>query len=83
LGTALSELGQLDDAIVAYRRVLLSNTINPSTLNNLGTVLQKKGDYIKSEKTYRDSLIYLPGNIETLLNLAEVLMEQAKVDIEL
>ena len=55
LGTALSELGQFDDAISSYRRALLNDTRNAGTLNNLGMVLQKKEDWEKSEKAFRDS----------------------------
>jgi Tfp pilus assembly protein PilF len=80
MGTALSEMGQLDDSITSYRRALLSDARNAGTLNNLGTVLQKKGDLEKSEKAFRDSLIYRPGEVMTCLNLAEVLTTQGKFD---
>ena len=80
MGTALSEMGQLDDAIASYRRALLSDPRNAGALNNLGTVLQKQGDWNKAERAFRDSLIYRPDNITTRLNLAEVLMAQEKFD---
>jgi tetratricopeptide (TPR) repeat protein len=80
MGTALSEMGQLDDAIASYRRALLNDTRNAGALNNLGMVLHKKGEWDKSEKAFRDSLIYRPDNFKTRLNLAEVLLTQEKFD---
>lgn len=80
LGTALSEMGQLEAAIASYRRALLNDARNAGTLNNLGTALQKNEDWEKSEKAYRDSLIYRPDDLTTQLNLAEVLAAQEKFE---
>ena len=80
LGTALLEMGQLDDAIASYRRALLNDARNAGTLNNLGLVLQKNKDWEKSEKAFQDSLIYRPGDVMTRLNLAEVFAVQEKFE---
>ena len=53
LGTALSEMGQLDEAIASYRRALLNDARNPGTFYNLGSALQKNEDWAKSEKAYQ------------------------------
>jgi Flp pilus assembly protein TadD len=50
LGTALREIGDLDDAEVAYRRGLALNPENAAALSNLGSLRWQRGDAVETRE---------------------------------
>lgn len=73
LGDALRGQGQLDDAIVHYRRALAANPGSAQVHNNLASALAERGDTTDAIEHLRAALRIAPGmaaaqeNLETLL----------------
>ncbi|HUW59158.1 MAG TPA: tetratricopeptide repeat protein, partial [Planctomycetota bacterium] len=70
------ELGKDDEAIAAGYRAHQLDPGNPSVLDDLGTVLDRKGRLDEAAEVYRASLKRKPDNAETHGRLAGVLMRR-------
>jgi len=80
LGTALQEAGQLDEAIVHYRRAIELSPSDAPYLANLGTALRLKGDAAGAVVMYGRALALDPGSASTNYDLANALMDLHRVD---
>jgi len=76
LAVDLTEKGDLDGAIQAYRASLDGNTFISEAHNNLGFVLAKKGDWDAAIKEYQLSLWMNPKDTRSLLNLGDAFAQK-------
>ena len=79
LGDALMRKGQLDDAIVHFRKVLRTNPDFAEANNSLGYVLMKKGQPDEAVAYFRKALEINPGHAEANNNLGYVLMKKGQI----
>lgn len=80
LGTALWQLGRLDDAAASYRTAL---RLRPGYANahfNLGTVLYRQRSLDAAEASLRQAVVINPDYAEAHNNLGNVLREQGRTD---
>ena len=56
VGLALKEKGDLEDAILSFRKAIKFMPENPKLYYNLGITLYKQGDYIAAINSYKESL---------------------------
>src|SRR5436190_12557089 len=80
LGDALMRKGQLDDAIVHFRKVLRTNPDFAEANNSLGYVLMKKGQLDEAVVHFRKALEINARNAEANNNLGYVLMKKGQMD---
>jgi tetratricopeptide (TPR) repeat protein len=62
LGALYQEQGDLDNADLSYRRVLLLKPDYPSAHFNLGSLAWARGDYATAEKCFQDAVTCEPRN---------------------
>ncbi|MGQ4875649.1 MAG: tetratricopeptide repeat protein [Promethearchaeia archaeon] len=55
-GRSHLRLGQLEDALISFNRILEINPNDPNASNNIRLVLYKKGDFRKAKKFFEDSI---------------------------
>ena len=83
LGNALAEMGDLDEAIIAYRRatdLYPSEAIAASSYNNLGLLLVNKGEWEEGIRAYCRAIKLDPKFSNAYQNLTNVLASRG-VDI--
>lgn len=72
---ALEEQGQLDEAVSVYEQVLEDNPAAALAWTNLGNVEAARSRLAEAEAAYRRALEVEPNNVDTLNNLAWLLLE--------
>jgi tetratricopeptide (TPR) repeat protein len=80
LGLALSQKGQLDEAIKQYRKVLEIKPNLAQPHNNLGNDLSRKGRVDEAIAEYQKALGNDPNYAEAHYNLANALFQKGQVD---
>ena len=80
LGTALWQLGRLDDAVASYRAALCLRPGYAKAQFNLGTVLWKQRSLDAAEASLRQAIAIKPDYAEAHNNLGNVLREQDRAD---
>jgi Flp pilus assembly protein TadD len=80
LGNALMKKGQLDDAIIHFRKALEIYADYPEANNNLGYALASKGNWADSIASYRAAMRVRPNYAKAHNNLAISLAEIGKRD---
>ena len=78
LAEALSDLGQIDDALAEYQVVLKMRGADPTTLYNMGVAFDRAGRAKQSIACYEESLRVQPDSPRTHLNLANALAGEEK-----
>ena len=78
LGAVLMSQQRYAEALEPLQRaaILFPDAENKS---NLGTVLQRLGQYTKAEKCYRNSIEIDPGNVNALSNMGMIFSEQGRL----
>ena len=61
LGLALKDKGNLDEAIVSFKKAVELNNSFPEAYNNLGNLLYDLGRYNEAEKLLRRALVLNPN----------------------
>lgn len=79
LGRALQDAGQLDDAVMSYRRSLAINPADAAVHNNIGTVLQDLGQFEAAVASYREALKINPDYAEAHNNLGILLQDMGEL----
>ncbi|MFQ5935083.1 MAG: tetratricopeptide repeat protein [Acidiferrobacterales bacterium] len=79
LGSALRQLGRLDDAAASCQRALTLRPNYADAYNNLGLVRQAQGKLTQAVSAYRDALASAPDDPEIHNNLGVILQEQGKL----
>ena len=80
LGTALLQLGALDDAVVELERALRLNPAYALAHNNLGAALKLQGHVEAAIPHYREAVRLIPDDGEALYNLAHALLMHGAFD---
>ncbi len=80
LGDALSQKGEVDEAIVHYRKALEINPHDAQLQSNLGMAFFKKGRFDEAMARYDAALEIDPGNAPIQDNLGNALLQKGKVD---
>jgi predicted TPR repeat methyltransferase len=78
-GAALSALGRLNEAAVAYVAASEINPANPDPFNNLGNLEQKRGNLDAAIAYYEQALGKAPGNIQVHSNYGTALYTLARL----
>jgi tetratricopeptide (TPR) repeat protein len=73
LAVALQELGRLDEAITAYRRLVAAGDSDPAVFAQLGAVLDATGDLAGATAGYEAALEIDPGYAPAAAGLAGIL----------
>ena len=73
LAVALHELGRLDEAITAYRRLIAAGDNDPAVFAQLGAVLEATGDLPGATAGYEAALEIMPGYPPAAAGLAGIL----------
>lgn len=79
-GMALSKLGKLDEAAMAYEKSLSINPENPSALYSLGNVYKDLSLHKKAIEYLKRSLEYAPDKAEALFSLGTIYVELENKD---
>jgi tetratricopeptide (TPR) repeat protein len=72
LAVSLQELGRLDEAVTAYRRLIAAGDKDPSVFAQLGSVLQATGDLESARAGYEAALELDPGYAPAAAGLAGI-----------
>jgi Flp pilus assembly protein TadD len=78
LGYALLNLGQFQEAVTEYRKVLLAKPNDPDILNKLGYALAHTGKFDEAISLYNKALQIAPDLIDICLNLGYALTGSGK-----
>ena len=73
-------MGRLDEAHVAYAKVIELNPGNFLAQNNLGSILQKAGNNFQAEKSYRRAITLNSNFSPAHFNLGNVLKECGRLE---
>ena len=79
LANALKDLGQLGDAIAAYRQAISLRSSYPEAYNNLAIILKDKGLLDDAIAAYRHAIALRPGYPEAHNNLGIALREKGLI----
>jgi tetratricopeptide (TPR) repeat protein len=80
LGAILYEKGQVDQAIVLFRRSLAIQPDNAEARNNLGAALDKKGQLDEAILQFQKAVAIRPYFAEAHRNLGDTLLRKGQVD---
>jgi len=77
-GTALTELGRDDEAIVQYEKALAIDPTDSEVLNNVGTLFYRNGRLLESVICFSDAFEQAPDNrsVQTNMNRAKQILGQ-------
>jgi len=78
LGVAQRQAGDLDGAIVSYRRALASRPAYAGAHNNLAIALQERGDLEEAAHHYRQAIALEPNQASAHTNLGMLLLLQGQ-----
>jgi len=69
-----------EESIAHLRRTIALHHANPDAHNNLGNLLQERGDIDEAILCFQHSLALRPGNAQTLNNLGNALRQKGDLD---
>ena len=80
LGEALQELGELEEAIGAYKKTLSIKSDFASAYNNMGLALTDQGKQEEAIEAYNKAIAIKPDYAEAYTNMGIALHEQRKLE---
>ena len=80
MGASAAQIGQLDQAIVAFKRVLAIKPDYAEAYNNMGLALQDQGKPDEAIVAYNKALSIKPDHAEAYNNMGATLKEQGKLE---
>ena len=80
LGASAAQIGQLDQAIVAFKRVLAIKPDYADAYNNMGNALKEQGKQEEAIEAYNKALAIKPDYAEAYNNMGNALKEQGKLE---
>jgi tetratricopeptide (TPR) repeat protein len=80
LGASAAQIGQLDQAIVAFKRVLAIKPDYAEAYNNMGNALKDQGKLEEAREAYNKALAIKPDSAEAYYNMGVTLQEQGKLE---
>lgn len=79
LAVALHELGRLDEAVTAYRRLIAAQDNDPEVYSGLAAVLEASGDFEIAMAGYEAALELQPGHPDAAAGLARIMTRAGRV----
>ena len=80
MGVASSQIGLLDDAIIAFQKVISLEPNDAKAHYNIGNTFQKQGKWQEAIDAYNKALLIKPEYAEAYNNMGVALKEQGKLD---
>ena len=80
LGAAAAQIGKLDQAIIAFKRVITIQPDNVDAYNNIGNALKEQGKLDEAMEAYTKALAIQPDYALGCNNMGLTLQEQGKLD---
>ena len=80
LGIVLQSVGQLDEAVDAYRRALAIEPRHANAHSNLGVLLRATGKPAEAEAEYRAAIAIAPDHLDAYTNLGILLNALGRTD---
>ena len=80
MGASAAQIGQLDQAIFAFKRVLTIKPDYAGAYNNLGNALRAQGELEEALETYNKALAIAPDYAEAYSNMGVTLQELGKLE---
>jgi len=75
LGTIFADRGDLDNASIAFARVLAAEPGQPGALHGLGWVRMARGEFERAGEKFREAMAHDPSDTRAQLKLASCLFE--------
>ena len=79
MGASAAQIGQLDQAIIAFQRVLAIKPDNADAHNNMGVALKVQGKLEEAIQAFNKALTIKPDNADAYYNIGNALKEQGKL----
>jgi len=80
MGVSAAQIGQLDQAIFALKRVLAIQPDNADAHNNMGNALKEQGKLEEAIEAYNKALAIKPDYADAYNNMGVTLQEQGKLE---
>ena len=80
LGAAAAQIGKYDEAVAAFRRVIVLKPDYAEAYNNMANALKEQGKLNEAIASYNKALSLKPGYAEAYNNMGNALKEQGKID---
>ena len=80
MGASAAQIGQLDQAIFAFKRVLAIKPDYAEAYNNMGNALKEQGKLEEAIEAYNKALAIKPDYAEAYNNMGNALKEQGKLE---
>ena len=80
MGASAAQIGQLDQAIGAFKRVLAIKPDNAEAYNSMGIVLKEQGKMEEAIEAYNKALAIKPDYAEAYNNMGITLKERGKLE---
>ncbi|MDA8830937.1 tetratricopeptide repeat protein [Planktomarina temperata] len=80
MGVSAAQIGQLDQAIFALKRVLAIKPDHADAYNNMGVTLQEQGKLEEAIEAYNKALVIKPDYADAYYNMGVTLQEQGKLE---
>ncbi len=79
-GVLMFQYGRYDDARESFHAALRYKPDDPGLKYNIGQCYDRRGDYVRAERTYRECLTLLPDHAACRHALAQLMMRQNRRD---
>ena len=80
MGVSAAQIGQLDQAIFAFKRVLAIKPDDAEVYSNMGNALKKNGKLEEAVEAYNKALAIKPTNAKLCYNMGNALKGQGKLE---
>jgi Flp pilus assembly protein TadD/2-polyprenyl-3-methyl-5-hydroxy-6-metoxy-1,4-benzoquinol methylase len=80
MGASAAQIGQLGQAVLAFKRVLAIKPDSAEAYNNMGNALKEQDELEEAIKSYINALAIKPDYAEAYNNMGVVLQEQGKLE---
>ena len=80
LGAAAAQTGQLDEAIIAFQKVIAIKPDYADAYSNMGNALKEKGELENAIQAYSSAISIRPDFAEAYNNMGTTLQEQGKLE---
>jgi len=80
MGASLAQIGLLDQAILAFKRVLTIKPDDANVYNNMGNALKDQGKLEEAINAYNEALAIKPDYADAYYNMGVTLQEQDKLE---
>ena len=80
MGASAAQIGQLDDAILAFQKAISIKPDYADAYNNIGNVLKEQGNLKEAVEAYNKAISIKPDYAEAYNNMGNALQEQGKYE---